>query len=311
MGDICSEMPSYFAKRGITNQEVIQEFLDTSETYSQKARDTCVKYQLDVRYGNEECQIVDIFYPKAYTEETSVVVFFHGGYWQEGSPKMCHYVAIPVTESGKICIFVGKTLAPKSSITNIVDQCKNAMMFIATKFPKAKSLTLSGHSSGGHECAMVASLDWQEIDPNMQKYFEEKLKRVVLLCGVFELTHLIDTETGVPLKLTREEAIKNSPIELVEQMAKNCQTFQTDVILLTAENDAPTIRKWNDSYNKALKAQKVDTTFIEVPNFDHFNFITAFHDPNFEYSKVWDRCNSCVVIGRLTVEYVIFQVFCA
>jgi len=50
---------------------------------------------------------------------------------------------------------------------------------------------------------MMLSRDWSRSCPDVDRYFGEKLERVVLLCGIFELTHLIGTEIDDALKLTR------------------------------------------------------------------------------------------------------------
>jgi len=76
------------------------------------------------------------------------------------------------------------------------------MEVISQHFDKAKSITLLGHSSGGHECAMLVSTSWNKLNDDIEKYFQAKLKRVVVFCGVVDVTQLLATSLNESLDLS-------------------------------------------------------------------------------------------------------------
>jgi len=76
------------------------------------------------------------------------------------------------------------------------------MNFISKQFSDTAGVTLVGHSSGGYECAILLSTPWYQFDEKVADYFKTKLKGVVLMCGVFDVTQLIPTVENEIIKLS-------------------------------------------------------------------------------------------------------------
>ena len=75
------------------------------------------------------------------------------------------------------------------------------MQYICEKFNRTSSVVMAGHSSGGHECAMLLSTSWANSYPDVEQFLRVKLKRVLMLCGVCDVTHLIDSDIDEALKM--------------------------------------------------------------------------------------------------------------
>ena len=83
----------------------------------------------------------------------------------------------------------------------ILEQDRKALEVIAQEFKETKSITIFGHSSGGHESAMMASTSWKDVYDDVDRYFQSKLKRVVVSCGVVDVTQVLASSLNLELKL--------------------------------------------------------------------------------------------------------------
>ena len=95
-------------------------------------------------------------------------------------------------------------------IKEINEQDCVIMNFISKQFGNTAGLTIVGHSSGGYECAILLSTPWNKVDQRVSDYFKTKLKRGVLMCGVFDVTQLIPTIENDIIKLSWYDVIGQS-----------------------------------------------------------------------------------------------------
>jgi len=119
--------------------------------------------QLDVAYGNDPAQRMDVYYPER-TTDAPVIMMVHGGGWVIGdkqssgvvSNKVAHWVP-----QGFVVISVGYRLAPAA---NALEQARDVAKALAFAQSKAKTwgadpskFILMGHSAGGHLVSLLAS----------------------------------------------------------------------------------------------------------------------------------------------------------
>ncbi|CAK8673951.1 unnamed protein product [Clavelina lepadiformis] len=256
-GDVKEEdFPScaHFTKRKPAD-EILNEFYELGRGKSKIARDT-IKCELNISYGESPREIIDVFYPSNVTEDTGMVIFFHGGYWQEGCSQDYHFLAIPITSSGRICILVGKDLAPQASLQESLNQCRKSLSFISKKFWATSEIIIFGHSAGGQECTMLLSTDWKAYDAELAFYLKSKLKKVISICGVYDLTQLIETHVNDVLNMSWKEAISVSPIAHIDQLYANLRSYDCEFIMINVENDAPTILKCSRIFERVNEIRK-------------------------------------------------------
>ena len=91
---------------------------------SSKARNN-LNCKLDISYGNSEKQKFDLFYSEKKNDPT--LIFFHGGYWQRGDKSVYSFLADSFVKHNINLILVGYDLCPKVSITEIVQQSREAL----------------------------------------------------------------------------------------------------------------------------------------------------------------------------------------
>jgi arylformamidase len=180
-------------------QPYIQAYIDRSKhAYAQVK---CIK---DLRYGDAERALIDYF-PAPRNESSKapgLLVFIHGGYWQELSKNESAFLAPAWHAAGFAHAVVGYTLAPQARVGEIVAQCGSALAYLrdqaASLGHDPKRIVVAGSSAGGYltaACAADASLE---------------LRGMVPISGVFDLRPLVGTSINHALGMTLDEAAELS-----------------------------------------------------------------------------------------------------
>jgi arylformamidase len=162
---------------------------------------------LGVRYGKNVRNIIDVFpAPSSNGSRAPTVVFFHGGYWQESSLRDVSFPAAALNAAGLTYISVEYTLAPKATLSAIVEEARQAVRFIvenAARFSvDPNKLVLGGHSAGAHLATFAAEgLRGLSAQPSL-----------LLVSGIFELLPLVRTSINAELGLDEQTAGDLSPM---------------------------------------------------------------------------------------------------
>ncbi|EPB65702.1 hypothetical protein ANCCEY_15231, partial [Ancylostoma ceylanicum] len=129
-----------------------------------------------------------------------LVIFIHGGFWQEGTRKVVSPAAVNLVKRSLAMAAVGYDYAsPTHPLSKVVQQVVTATEFLLSKYPKVKTVTLAGHSAGAQLAFKVAA-----------QLRHPKIQRLVQFAGVFDLKELPFCEIGAVIGMTPEEAKKGS-----------------------------------------------------------------------------------------------------
>src|SRR5215468_3970899 len=156
---------------------------------------------IDLSYGQGERNKWDLFPgddPKA-----PCLVWIHGGYWQMRNREHFSCFAEGVLARGWSAALPGYTLAPAATLTQIVQEIRSALDWLAAQGRAhgiAGPVIVSGWSAGGHLAALM--LDHPSVTAGLA------------ISGIFELGPLRDTYLNERLKLTDEEMTTLSPLRL-------------------------------------------------------------------------------------------------
>ncbi|HLG48920.1 MAG TPA: alpha/beta hydrolase [Reyranella sp.] len=211
-----------------------------------------------LRYGPGERQTIDLFLPANVTRPT-VLVFFHGGYWQELSKQESAFSAPQCLARGIAYAAVDYTLAPKATLSAIVDECRSAVARLTDIGP----LVVAGSSAGAHLAAMVAG---------------EQLKGAVLVSGIYELEPLIGTAINAALGLDAAEARRNSPLH--RPLAGFPQS-----LVCWGDNETDQFKRQSLVFSKALCAAGAKCSVFECPDRNHFDVILDLADARTELGR--------------------------
>lgn len=122
------------------------------------------KKHIDVAYGSDNDQTLDIYMPEKRSTNSPVMVMVHGGAWQTGDKgndsvvknKIAHYVP-----QGYIFVSVNYRLVPE---VYPVDQARDvgaALKYVQNKMREwgsdPSNMVVMGHSAGAHLAALVSA----------------------------------------------------------------------------------------------------------------------------------------------------------
>lgn len=177
-----------------------------------RASTDCV---LDVRFGPHPDEHYDVF--RARGPHAPVHVFLHGGYWQGLSSKDFSFVVTGLLESGFVAVVLNYALCPSVTMTELVRQVRAGLAHVhahaADWGGDPNRLSVSGHSAGGHLCAMAMTTDWPRFAPGRPA---DMIKAGLALSGLYDLEPIRLCYVNDQLHMTREEAAALSPAKHLE-----------------------------------------------------------------------------------------------
>ena len=212
---------------------------------------------LDIAYGHHPRQMLDLF--RSARRRRATVVYFHGGYWQSRDKCEFRFLAPPLVADGSNVAIVNFPLSPEMRIIDISAAAHGSLAALAPLTENAP-LILVGHSAGAQievELGMQASTD------------DWKIKAIMAVSGVFDLTPLIDTSANEKLVLDAVAARAASPLHHVVSGAPPA-IFAVGALGTRAfrEQTARMSEAWAGAGN--ANAQ------VTVPDADHFTILNEY-----------------------------------
>jgi arylformamidase len=118
------------------------------------------KHQLDIAYGPDFFQKLDLFLPDGVTDPpVPVLLFFHGGAWKNGYKEWLGFMAPPLVNLPAIFISANYRLAPTVRFPAPLDDCCDALAWVWKNISSyggdPNRLYVGGHSAGGHLAALL------------------------------------------------------------------------------------------------------------------------------------------------------------
>jgi arylformamidase len=208
-----------------------------------------------IRYGSTERQTLDLFIPEGVAQP-AVLVFFHGGYWQELSKQESAFAAPGCGAQGIAYAAVDYTLAPAATLSGIVEECRAAVASLS-RFDR---LVVAGSSAGAHLAAMAALVG------------DQRVKGAVLVSGIYDLEPLIGTSINAALGLDPATAARNSPLR------RPLKGFPPSLVCW-GENETDQFKRQSRAFAGALREAGTECAAFECPGRNHFDVILDLADP--------------------------------
>lgn len=236
---------------GKTRDEVMDEFFSgITEAYNLAMSDEKLLKELDIPYGSEENQKIDIY--GKVTEK--LFIFFHGGYWVEGTRKHCLTPIPCAIANGYAFASVGYGLAINGrTLSDCVNDAVKAVAFLLEKYPNVRKVVVGGHSAGAH-LAFQATV--HNNNPRIQS--------LVLFAGCYFLQDLVGTEIGNDINLTKEEA------DLTSCNLTELEGISTKPFVFIGDLEAPKLIEQNKEFADKVKS----TTLWNLIGSGHYTIMT-------------------------------------
>jgi arylformamidase len=267
---------------------MLQEWIARSAAF--RSRAGC---QLDLAYGPGERDRIDLFPAKA--DDSPLLVFFHGGYWQRGDKSLYSFVAEPFVEHGISVALVNYTLCPAVRVEQIVGQAQCALAWLWRQTPvlqcTRKRWIVAGHSAGAHLAARMMATHWPGLADDLPSHM---LHGALLVSGLYDLEPLCPTSVNQDLRMSPGEARAASPLR---------HPPATDATQWLAVGSAETAEFHRQAacYARAFETPRRRMPLHAVDGCDHLDVLQALADPPIRSSLMhWRSSPTCNVCGKST-----------
>jgi acetyl esterase/lipase len=113
----------------------------------------------DVAYASLPQQKLDVYVPRHAKPSTAVIVFFHGGDWQNGTKGDYRFIAQAITSKGFIAVVPDYRLYPTAAFPAFMTDAALAVGWVHSNIASyggdPQRVFLAGHSAGGHIVALL------------------------------------------------------------------------------------------------------------------------------------------------------------
>jgi arylformamidase len=259
-----------------------QPFIDAYVKESKLAF-ASVQSRTDLRYGSGPRAWLDYF-PGA-SKNADLLVFIHGGYWQELSKTESAFLAPAWVNSGRAHCVLDYDLAPAVSVETIVQQCIAGLRWLIANACELgfnpKKIVIAGSSAGAHLAAMLGLAMPSEI------------KGLVLLSGIYDLEPLVPTYVNQALGLDAARARALSPMILLEQEnspADLTKALFPRCLIAYGEHETQEFKRQSQEFAVLLLKAGTACSSFEVADRNHFDIATALGDAQ---SELFARAAQC------------------
>jgi acetyl esterase/lipase len=147
-----------------------------------------LRHELDVPYGKDPKQRMDLYFPTAKASNAPVLLFLHGGGFREGDRKQYGYVGEPFAKHGIITVVASYRLTPGFKHPAQPDDAKAIVAWIHKNIARhggdPHAIYISGHSAGAILTADVGvDLAWLDA----LKVPRSAVRGIVPISGSYDL----------------------------------------------------------------------------------------------------------------------------
>ncbi len=220
---------------------------------------------LDQSYGPGERHRYDLF----FTDKAGapLVVYVHGGYWQQGDRRLYSFLAQELNASGVTVAVSSYSLCPTVSVLDIVGELR-ACLAALWKRTNTHPLVI-GHSAGGHLTAAMVATDWDAI----ADVPDDLVRAGIAISGIFDLRPLVVTSINNAIGLDLELARAASPTFWPPPPKRRAL-----VAAVGAAESAEFLRQSREIVERWDRAG-LDTEYLEAPGANHFTIVDELTQP--------------------------------
>ena len=215
-----------------------------------------------ITFGHHPREIIDLYRTDSSIQD--VVIFVHGGYWHMLDNSYWSHLAEGALARGWAVAIPSYPLAPEFRIAQITQSIARAVHQVSEAC--TGSIRLVGHSAGGHLVSRMVCAGTLE-SPILQR-----IQRVVSVSGIHDLRPMVGIEMNNILRLTTEEAERESPALL-----EPCGVPTT---FWVGAHERPEFLRQNRLIAESWQRKGAPIRTGYQDNHDHFSIIETLADQN-------------------------------
>lgn len=232
--------------------------------------DPALEVRIDLPFGPKPRQKFDLYQPKAAKPTPRpVIVFLHGGFWQEGDKSVSGFAASCFAARGWASIALGYTLTPEVSLTELTREIHAGLACVAAQGAAlgidTDNIILVGHSAGGHLAAsVVCDLLGQGV--------HRLVRGAVLVSGVFELAPIARSYVSDLTPMTDAEIQDLSPL-------RHPPLASVPIHILVGADEPAAFQAQSSVLRTAWAPALPGLTYHLAAGRDHFDVLEELQDP--------------------------------
>jgi arylformamidase len=219
--------------------------------------------QRDLRYGDASRALIDYFPPPVPAHRPGLLIYFHGGYWQELSKEESAFLAPAWHVAGFAHAVVGYSLAPGARLPDIVDECRAAVEWLHARADRlgfdGGNIVAAGSSAGAYLAAACADA------------VPAGLRGIVPVSGIYDVAALLGTSINEALALDVATA---AAMDLLTTSRRFCPA-----VIAWGEIETAEFKRQSRAFAARLASDAIPCTALEVPGRNHFDVVLELADP--------------------------------
>ena len=228
---------------------------------------------VDVAYGSDPRQKLDVYMPLNIKMPAPVVVFFYGGNWNSGERNDYQFIGEALASRGMVAVVADYRLYPQVRYPSFIEDSARAVAWTLKEVQHYggdhKRVYLMGHSAGAYNAAMVA-LDSRWLSAH--GFTPAAVRAWIGLAGPYDFIPITNEDTR-PVFLYPSTPPDSQPINHVSSKAP-------PTLLIASHKDelVDPVRN-TGGLTKKLRAVGVAVTEIYFDNTSHATLIGAISWP--------------------------------
>jgi enterochelin esterase-like enzyme len=215
----------------------------------------------------DERQKLDIYSPKG-AKDAPVLFFIHGGGWTQGSRSGFDRIGRTIAKNGIVFVSTGYRLSPKVQHPAHIQDVARGFAWTAANIEKyggsKDAIFVSGHSAGGHLCALLATDDDYL---KAEKLSLSNIKGVIPVSGVYVVSTRMKNIFGDDAEVAKKASPQNHAREGLPPF-----------LILYGDAEANQLGKQAEAFAPALKEKKVETAIVVGKDRNHGTIMMKMSD---------------------------------
>ena len=196
------------------------------------------------------------------------LLFVHGGFWQQGSKAGSGFAVRALAQAGWAHAAVGYTLAPQASLSDIVAEIGQALLYLQREGPRLgldpTRLVIAGHSAGAHLCAAVLA----GMAGAQAAQAAQAVAGAVLISGVYDLAPVAASYVNDVVHISPDEVSTLSPLFALPAR-------DVPVHILIGQDEPEAFQVQSQALRQAWAPHLTHLHFSSLPGRDHFDVLDA------------------------------------